>query len=117
MDVTKLTTEELEQILRDDFNSEGDGLGLDVVMPVMEELSRRLGGRTGEEARRSWEMFLKYYLPASQEELVDPTGTKLTPSWHGEDCLGNGEHPDIECCCDNCNYFLACFPDYKEHMS
>lgn len=113
MNVKEMTTAELEQILRDDFNSEGDGLGFDVVMPVMEELARRLGKRTGEEARRSWEMFLRYYLPASQEELIDPTtGTPLTPSWHGEDCLGNGKNPDIECCCDECDHYLACFPKY-----
>jgi hypothetical protein len=38
----------------------------------------------------------------------------LTPSYHGEKCLGNGEHPGIECCCDNCDYYLACFPDWQE---
>ena len=31
--------------------------------------------------------------------LFDPTaGIWLTPSFHGQQCLGNGEHPDIECC-------------------
>lgn len=117
MDVTKMTTEELEQVLRDDFNSEGDGLGLDVVMPVMEKLARRNGKRTGAEAKMAWQMFLQHYLPASQKELIDPTGTKLTPSWHGEECLGNGEWPGYECCCDNCDYYLACFPDWKEHTA
>jgi hypothetical protein len=38
----------------------------------------------------------------------------LTPSYHGEKCLGNGGHPGIECCCDNCDYYLACFPDWQE---
>ena len=36
----------------------------------------------------------------------------LTPSFHGENCLGNGEHPPYECCCDNCDFYLECFPDW-----
>lgn len=48
-------------------------------------------------------------------ETMDPsTGIQLTPSFHGEDCLGNGEHPGYECCCDECDFYLACFPDWKE---
>lgn len=50
----------------------------------------------------------------SAEELTDPTGTKLTPSWHGEKCLGNGEH-GLECCCDECDFYLACFPDWEDY--
>ena len=45
------------------------------------------------------------------EELLDPTGTKLTPSFHGKECLGNGEWPGYECCCDECDYFQVCFPE------
>lgn len=48
------------------------------------------------------------------DNLIDPTGTPLTPSFHGKDCLGNGEHPDYELCCDNCNWFLECFPKYDK---
>ena len=44
------------------------------------------------------------------------TDPPLTPSYHGENCLGNGEHPDYECCCDECNFYLECFPDYKDMM-
>ena len=40
---------------------------------------------------------------------MDPTGTLLTPSPGGEECLGNGRHEDVECCCDECDYFLDCF--------
>lgn len=43
----------------------------------------------------------------SEEELIDVTGTRLTPGSF-EKCLGNGEHEGIECCCDNCDYFLLC---------
>ena len=46
-------------------------------------------------------------------QLMDPTGTVLTPSLHGEKCAGNGEHPGIECCCDECDFYLACFPDWR----
>ena len=46
-------------------------------------------------------------------EMIDTyTGTLLTPSYHGVDCLGNGEHPEAECCCDECNFYLDCFPDW-----
>lgn len=47
------------------------------------------------------------------KDLTDPTGTKLTPSYHGKDCLDNGEHPGIKCCCDECGFFLECFPEYE----
>lgn len=51
---------------------------------------------------------------AKGDDLVDPsTGTKLTPSLHGRECLGNGSWPGYECCCDECDYYLECFPDWK----
>lgn len=40
--------------------------------------------------------------------LADP---ELTPSYRGKKCLGNGEHPGIECCCDECDHLQTCFPD------
>lgn len=47
-----------------------------------------------------------------REDLIDPsTGTKLTPSPAGRECLGNGTWPGYECCCDECDYFLECFPE------
>ena len=48
------------------------------------------------------------------EKYIDPTGTILTPGFHGETCQGNGDHPGIECCCDECDFFLICFPDWRE---
>lgn len=41
---------------------------------------------------------------------------KLTPSFHGRECLGNGEWPGYECCCDECDYYLACFPDCEKSL-
>ncbi len=26
----------------------------------------------------------------------------------GNDCPGNGENPEIECCCNECDYMLCC---------
>lgn len=66
-------------------------------------------------AQEAWADFVKHYMPKKPGRLIDPTGTPLTPSFHGEDCLGNGEHPGIECCCDECDHYLTCFPDWKEH--
>lgn len=48
-------------------------------------------------------------------ENVDlSSGILLTPGCHGENCLGNGEHPGYECCCDECDHYLECFPDWRE---
>ena len=46
---------------------------------------------------------------------TDVTGILLIPGNNGDNCFGNGKHTDkngtiIECCCDECDYFLDCFP-------
>ncbi len=43
------------------------------------------------------------------KKVIDVTGVELTP---GElvVCLGNGEQ-GFECCCDECDYYLLCFPE------
>ena len=41
--------------------------------------------------------------------IIDVTGTILTPGNQGKACLGNGEYPGIECCCDECDYLMCCF--------
>ena len=51
--------------------------------------------------------------------IIDVTGVELTPGNFGKNCLGNGKHFDkngepIECCCEECDYYLECFPDWKE---
>ena len=40
--------------------------------------------------------------------IIDSTGVVLTPGNLGMDCLGNGEHEGVECCCDECDYMLCC---------
>lgn len=44
------------------------------------------------------------------KKVIDITGVELTP---GEPslCLGNGEQ-GFECCCDECDHYLLCFPEY-----
>ena len=42
---------------------------------------------------------------------------ELAPSYHGELCRHNGENPDYEIACDECDYYLMCFPDWKAASS
>ena len=48
-----------------------------------------------------------------RKQIIDSSGTPLTPSWQGNNCLGNGEYGEYECCCDECGYYLYCFPQYN----
>ena len=43
--------------------------------------------------------------------IVDVTGTILLPGNGGNNCPGNGKNPNIEYCCDECDYMLCCLPD------
>ena len=44
------------------------------------------------------------------EKIIDITGIELTPG-KPDICLGNGEQ-GFACCCDECDYYLLCFPEY-----
>ena len=47
---------------------------------------------------------------------IDPwTGAELHPG-DPDNCQGNGAHPDYEICCDNCNYWYACFDDHGNKL-
>lgn len=59
-------------------------------------------------------ILLVNYIPMEYSFPDDPS--PLCPSDHGEDCLFNGDHQEYECCCDECNYYLDCFPDWKEFL-
>lgn len=37
-----------------------------------------------------------------------------TPSYHGENCLGNGEYKKIARQCDTCEHYQTCFIENKE---
>ena len=43
-------------------------------------------------------------------KTIDVTGIELTPG-KPNICLGNGEQ-GFECCCDECDYYLLCFPEF-----
>ena len=43
-------------------------------------------------------------------KVIDITGVELTPGVPTV-CLGNGEQ-GFECCCDECDYYMLCFPEY-----
>ena len=48
-----------------------------------------------------------YMIHSDTEEIV-------TPSYHGENCRHNGDNPDYEIACDECDFYLICFPDWEE---
>jgi hypothetical protein len=42
---------------------------------------------------------------------IDPlTGTELTPG-KPDECLGGDNYPEYPLCCDECDFYLACYPD------
>ena len=45
-----------------------------------------------------------------QKKVIDITGVELTLG-APDVCLGNGEQ-GFECCCDECDYYLLCFPEF-----
>ena len=49
-----------------------------------------------------------------QEKIIDITGVELTPG-KTTVCLGNGEQ-GFECCCDECDYFLLCCPEFDDQI-
>ena len=46
------------------------------------------------------------------KKIIDITGIEITPGQPAV-CLGNGEQ-GLECCCDGCNYYLLCFPEFDQ---
>ncbi len=45
------------------------------------------------------------------ETVSDSSGAVLTPG-KPQTCEGNGNNDSYEICCDECDWFLACFPEY-----
>lgn len=52
-----------------------------------------------------------------KKQIIDVTGTPLIPGKQGRDCPGNGEHPEYECCCDECEYYLYCFEEWDSEST
>ena len=44
------------------------------------------------------------------KKVTDISGIELTPA-KPDVCLGNGEQ-GFECCCDECDHYLLCFPEF-----
>ena len=44
------------------------------------------------------------------KKIMDTAGVEITPG-EPDACLGNGEQ-GFECCCDECDCFLLCFPEF-----
>ncbi len=44
------------------------------------------------------------------KKTIDVTGVELAPG-DPSVCLGKGEY-GFECCCDECDYYLLCFPEF-----
>lgn len=49
-------------------------------------------------------------------DFKDPTGAELAPG-DPEHCQGNGKHPDFEICCDECDFYLKCFPEWEKRRN
>lgn len=45
--------------------------------------------------------------------LYTITDIQIHPGNMGKDCLGNGQHPGIECACDECDYLMCCSEEHK----
>ena len=43
-------------------------------------------------------------------KVIDITSVEITPG-NPKVCLGSGEQ-GFECCCDECDYYLLCFPEF-----
>lgn len=47
-------------------------------------------------------------------ETFDRQPEILTPGNHGLFCRHNGENPDYEIACEECDFFLEFFPEWEE---
>ena len=47
-----------------------------------------------------------------KKKIMDITGIEIIPG-ELKACLGNGEQ-GFECCCDECDFYLLCFPEFDE---
>lgn len=116
---TRTVTESLQGVL---YNHAHDKLSFHIgtkqLFDIMAELARRrkMSGIAGKSADEAFAEFNKHYRPKnplSFEELHLQsllTPHTLTPSYHGKECLGNGEWPGYKCQCDECDNYLTFFP-------
>lgn len=58
-------------------------------------------------------MSIKDFMSPEQLEKYNSSDFTPKPSLGGVECKGNGKHEDTEIQCDECDYFLECFPEYQ----
>lgn len=54
-------------------------------------------------------IYIQAYSKEEEEEV-------LSPSYHGVLCRHNGDNPDYEIACDECYYYMLCFPDWESFL-
>lgn len=104
------STEQLDRQLQELLSAELTDLVAEQVRKILKELRSREPEPTPAELQAMWPTYMRLTYP---EPILDPaTGTMLQPSCHGKECLGNGTWLGYECCCDECDYYLDCFPPF-----
>lgn len=67
-------------------------------------------------AMDAWMLWMVGKMPGECYERIALKNGKehwlYRPSHHGQSCPSNGEHKGIECRCDECDHYLACFPEF-----
>lgn len=119
---TQVPTSSLQSILRNHaHNKLLVQIGTNQLYAIMGELVKRRE-QSGTPFRSDMEAladlyrrcYLEFY-SALCAEKARLEGIKvphtLTPSFHGKECLGNGEWPGYECQCPDCDWYLECFPE------
>lgn len=56
-------------------------------------------------------MSIKDFMSPEQLEKYNSSNFTPQPSLGGTECKGNGKHEGIEIQCDECDFFLECFPN------
>lgn len=80
-------------------------------MPAVDALVKHLTGQMTEA------QYTRRLIALGKGQLLEhpEVPAKLTPSYHGKECLGNGTWPGYECQCPDCDWFeTICFPDYND---
>lgn len=62
-------------------------------------------------------MSIKDFMSPEQLEKYNSSDFTPQPSLGGTECQGNGQHEGIEIQCDECDYFLECYPEYDLEVS